>query len=534
MKKLLLSLIALMAISMTANAQYVKLYKGETLVEQYSKDQVDKVEFSKTPVTTGTAKAKLDGTTEVDVTWVQLWENGPKFATMNVGATITDYASATDYTTANVGGLYAWGTPGKDGRINPWDSSVTTGTDDIATTLWGSNWKTPSQTDLDNLTSTANCEWTWCDGSTTQYVTGCTLAGYKVSGKTDTDYENNSIFLPAAGYFDCNGKTVYDAGSGGFYWSSTEDGSSYAYYLFFNSGNQGVICDVREYGFSVRAVLSENVIPVTAITLSKTEASIDAGNTETLSVSSVTPSDATDQTVTWSSDNTAVATVDASGVVTGVAAGTATITATAHDGSGVSASCTVTVTATHDAVQLWESGPYWATTNIGASTPEEYGYYFAWGYTEGCIRNSADNGWVLASNGTTVKWFTNGSFPDRSESAFQDAATANWGSGWRMPTMTDFDNLQSNCIIAYVTTGTTGIRFTGKGDYSGNSIFLPFAGLGSGSLSDYAGCRGCYWSSTQYNSSFANYLYIEDDYASVYDDGEKCYGYPVRPVRSSL
>ena len=68
MKKLLLSLVALMAISMTANAQYVKLYKGEKLVGQYSKDQVDKVEFSKTPVTTGTAKAKLDGTDEVDVT----------------------------------------------------------------------------------------------------------------------------------------------------------------------------------------------------------------------------------------------------------------------------------------------------------------------------------------------------------------------------------------------------------------------------------------------------------------------------------
>ena len=84
-------------------------------------------------------------------------------------------------------------------------------------------------------------------------------------------------------------------------------------------------------------------VPVTAITLNKTATTITAGQTETLSVSSVTPDDATDQTVTWSSDNEAVATVDADGKVTAVALGTANITATANDGSGVTATCAVTV-----------------------------------------------------------------------------------------------------------------------------------------------------------------------------------------------
>ena len=82
---------------------------------------------------------------------------------------------------------------------------------------------------------------------------------------------------------------------------------------------------------------------VTSITLNKTATTIPAGQTETLSVSSVTPDDATDQTVTWSSDNEAVATVDADGKVTAVALGTANITATANDGSGVTATCAVTV-----------------------------------------------------------------------------------------------------------------------------------------------------------------------------------------------
>lgn len=86
-------------------------------------------------------------------------------------------------------------------------------------------------------------------------------------------------------------------------------------------------------------------VPVTAITLNKTATTIEVSNNETLSVSSITPDDATDQTVTWSSDNTDVATVNATtGEVTAVAVGTANITATANDGSGVTATCAVTVT----------------------------------------------------------------------------------------------------------------------------------------------------------------------------------------------
>ena len=93
----------------------------------------------------------------------------------------------------------------------------------------------------------------------------------------------------------------------------------------------------------VKAEKKAAAVKVTAITLNKTATTISAGQTETLSVSSVTPDDATDQTVTWSSDNEAVATVDADGKVTAVALGTANITATANDGSGVTATCAVTV-----------------------------------------------------------------------------------------------------------------------------------------------------------------------------------------------
>ena len=210
--------------------------------------------------TTGTAKAKLDGTNEVDVPWVQLWENGPKFATINVGVTSTS-ATGTDL----YGGLYRWGgtnnmrsnTSASDDHNDGSADLTHTGDDptDTATKLWGSNWKMPNQTDLVSLKSTDNCVWTWCDGTTVQYVSGCTLAGWKVSGKTGTDYANNSIFLPAAGYFNYGNNTVSSAGSYGFYWSSTPYGSNYAYELYFLSDDQVVYLSNRKYGYSVRAVL---------------------------------------------------------------------------------------------------------------------------------------------------------------------------------------------------------------------------------------------------------------------------------------
>ncbi|WP_295069084.1 Ig-like domain-containing protein [Ruminococcus sp.] len=107
--------------------------------------------------------------------------------------------------------------------------------------------------------------------------------------------------------------------------------------------------------------------PVTAITLNKTATTISAGQTETLSVSSVTPDDATDKTVTWSSDNEAVATVNATtGEVTAVAAGTANITATANDGSGVTATCAVTVTPATITV-TWNNDDITGTSAYGTS-----------------------------------------------------------------------------------------------------------------------------------------------------------------------
>jgi len=189
---------------------------------------------------------------------------------------------------------------------------------------------------------------------------------------------------------------------------------------------------------------------------------------------------------------------------------------------------------TYDAVQLWENGPYWATTNIGANAETDYGYYFAWGYTDACIRNSDNNGWVLASDGKTVKQFNATYYPHKSD--FIDAAKVYWGTDWSTPTDADFSNLINSeyTEVENVTEGIKGRRIKGKTGtaYEGCSIFLPAAGSGSAGNLSYAGTHCCYWSSVEDTEDYAWYLTTFPS-LKVNKYG-KHYGYPVRPVRSSL
>ena len=97
-------------------------------------------------------------------------------------------------------------------------------------------------------------------------------------------------------------------------------------------------------GVKATSDAAQAAVPVTAITLNKTETSIKVGATETLSVTSVLPEEATDKTYTWKTSDETKATVDQDGKVTAVAAGTVTIYAEANDGSGVKGNCAVTVT----------------------------------------------------------------------------------------------------------------------------------------------------------------------------------------------
>ena len=190
-------------------------------------------------VTTGTAKAKINGRT-IDVNWVQLWEGGPKFAEFNVGAA---NKKAEDY-----GGYYCWGSSiDKDSNAAyKSGTDALTGYSDTATNLWGINWRMPTSSELQALLN--NCDVTWTDNYNSTGKKGRIYTGKGA-------YSSNSVFLPAAGR--CSYGDVYGQGSIGSYWSSTPGGNGLAYRLDFNSGIQYVNSNRCSGGDSVRAVLAE-------------------------------------------------------------------------------------------------------------------------------------------------------------------------------------------------------------------------------------------------------------------------------------
>ena len=211
-------------------------------------------------------------------------------------------------------------------------------------------------------------------------------------------------------------------------------------------------------------------------------------------------------------------------------------------------------------VQLWDGGPYWAECNVGATKPEEYGYYFWWGDTVGYTRSGGT--WTGGYYYSGVTWVSStgqqmGSSPfdystcptygkDNSQLqsagyidatgnlvAAHDAATAHLGAPWRMPTDAEFSALISNCTTTWITTnGVSGRLVTGKGSYANRSIFFPAAGLGNVSYLYSPGSYGSYWSSTP-DSGYSNhawYLYFgSGDFSRSYNS--RYYGRSVRPVR---
>ena len=111
-----------------------------------------------------------------------------------------------------------------------------------------------------------------------------------------------------------------------------------------------------------------------------------------------------------------------------------------------------------------------------------------------------------------------------------DAATANWGGDWRMPTYDELAELKNNCTWTWTTqNGVNGYKVTSK--TNGNSIFLPAAGYRYGSSLSLAGSYGGYWSSApgEYNDGLAYNLYFSSSYHGMFHDS-RSYGLSVRPI----
>ncbi|MBR5238502.1 MAG: fimbrillin family protein [Paludibacteraceae bacterium] len=143
----------------------------------------------------------------------------------------------------------------------------------------------------------------------------------------------------------------------------------------------------------------------------------------------------------------------------------------------------------------------WATCNVGATTPDEYGYYFAWGE----IEPKKDYSWDTYKYGTEDNITKYNSSDNKTIlDPEDDAATVNWGGNWRMPTRAEQEELCNDCTWILTTqNGVNGYKVVGP---NGNSIFLSVTGAVGSNVRDDASLFGFYWSSSS-RSSFSSYAF---------------------------
>ena len=460
--------------------------------------------------------------------WVDLGlPSGLKWATCNVGAK----------TPEQCGNYYAWG------EIKPKEeytqaNSLTYGKqmDDIsgnaqydaATANWGGDWRMPTEEEMTELINKCTWEWTKQNG----------VRGYKVTGPN-----GNSIFLPAVGFFQ---EGAFNSGScaNSLYWSSTPLESSKAYGLSFNSGHHGRSnVYYYNYGKSVRPVRSRVGIETPIVTASVVEFTDITARIKTYATDG--GAEITERGFYWGTNPNPSETDNKFVLENIVGNKTNTllnltpntiyyVKAYATNSEGTSYSEVVSFTTLAESpyneyVDLGlPSGLKWATCNVGANTPEEYGNYYAWGEVLTKTEYSSSN---CPTYGLTKSELQSQGYIDSEGNLTPqyDAARANWSGDWRLPTKAEMQELIDNCTWEWTTqNGVRGCKVTGP---NGNSIFLPAANGRSGSSPSVAGSRGRYWSSTPYDSSNSAYhLYFDSDNNHYVNNYGRDYGLLVRPV----
>lgn len=172
----------------------------------------------------------------------------------------------------------------------------------------------------------------------------------------------------------------------------------------------------------------------------------------------------------------------------------------------------------------------WANMNVGATSPEDYGCYFAWGE----IDTKLDYSWNTyfdSKNGSSANFIKYGTIKKTMLDPEDDAAHVYWGGSWRMPTLAELKELYQNCTGVWTTQNSVnGVKLTSK--KNGKSIFLPAAGQCRFKDGPYnVGYNGFYWAGELCNSKEAYCLKINSydilDYSWL-NRGEN--GFTIRPV----
>lgn len=545
MKRLYFTIISLI-VAITISAQTIRVYEYD-----------NNGNLSNAPVYTSSKKVKVIFTDEKEHEYVDLGlPSGTLWATCNIGASkpeeYGDYFAWGETTPKDIydWSNYKWMNTGQSSweQINKYTikDGITSACwynngqfvgdgkkrleedDDAATVNWGSDWCMPTQAQLQEL---INPSYTTIEDIT---INGIYLR--KITSKVN----GNIIILPAGG---ARINTTQQMNNNGYYWScELYDSNTQSAWLQDYIAVLGVSGE-RFYGLNVRPIRRrESFVAVSSITLNKSSLDMYVGDTEILSAK-ILPANASDNTLIWKSSNTNIATVDANGKITAKTSGSVKIRVIADSGSGISQTCTINVKE-HEYVDLeLPSGTLWAACNVGASKPEEYGDYFAWGETTPKNEYSYSNyKWCNGSNKTFTKYCTSSSYgtvdnkieldPD------DDAATINWGGNWRIPTEEQIKELYNS---SYTTTewttlnGISGRMITSK--KNGKNIFLPAAGYYLDTSRKNTGFNGSFTSwSRSINKSMCSSSYMlfsnsdQIKYATI---ANRCYGLSVRAVKSN-
>jgi hypothetical protein len=175
------------------------------------------------------------------------------------------------------------------------------------------------------------------------------------------------------------------------------------------------------------------------------------------------------------------------------------------------------------------SGLLWCEHNVGASTPYEDGLYFSWGNvightgTDGYDFGTSNDGPYAQTPGAALT----GNIPVNNT---YDAARHNMGAPCRLPTVGEFQELNSNCDSEWTDEdGIAGRRFTSR--INGNSIFFPVSGYRGGTGLDYRGSNGYYWSSSLFSQTHGYYLYFYSGGVYPASLNNRFLGFSVRAVQ---
>ena len=271
---------------------------------------------------------------------------------------------------------------------------------------------------------------------------------------------------------------------------------------------------------------------------------------------SISPDDATDRSVVWSSSNPKYVSVDQNGKVTAISSGSASIiTVSARDGSGKKANCVVVACPCPGyTVDLGLGTVYWAVANLNVAYNDDdyYGYfcedpenvydfngdYFAWGERRSKSKYRLDNYGFINKDNRLTKYVLFGSTsgsPDGKSilESEDDIATLSLSGKWRIPTQSEWSQLLTKCVWKWTTNwggvyGKNGYIVTGP---NGNSIFLPTTGY-MGSSGHVYKDMGVYWSSSLSNSGNSwNACCVRFKSDEVYEDTQmRWLGLYIRPV----